>query len=127
MKFKIIDQAIISYSFQLSSFKNNDTNEEVTNEGKIIIGVSIPDELSNEENISLITDLELTSPEYKLELKMAFHIEKGSIKLNYLKEKEKELLMSFFPYIITTAKNLLSFSNIPVSGMPYLPLNLTQI
>ncbi|ANJ89305.1 TPA: hypothetical protein SIC75_002079 [Pasteurella multocida] len=127
MKFKIIDQAIISYSFQLSSFKNNDTNEEVTNEGKIIIGVSIPDELSKEENISLITDLELTSPECKLELKMAFHIEKGSIKLNYLKEKEKELLMSFFPYIITTAKNLLSFSNIPVSGMPYLPLDLTQI
>lgn len=126
MKIKILDHAVVSYAFQLNNLKNDNSQKEEPNEGKIIIGISIPDDPIKNGNIGLMVDLEISSLDYKLELKMAFHIEKGKLTIKYLKEKERELLALLYPYIILTSKNLLSLADIPISGFPYLP-NLEEI
>lgn len=122
MKFQILDHAVIGYSFNLK----NDTERSETDhqEGKIIVGLSIPNEIVASEPVSMILEIELHSPAYDLELKLAFQIENGNFSADDIKKKEKDVLSIIYPYAISSIKNLLMIADISSNGLPYLPVKI---
>lgn len=122
MKFQIIDHSVISYSFELK----NDVELSKANpqEGKIIVGLSIPNEIIENDPVSIVLKIELHSPAYDLELKLAFQIENKGFSVDEIKNKEKDILAVIYPYAISSIKNLLMIADISGNGLPYLPVKI---
>ena len=121
MKIQILDQAIMSFSFELlpddPSINNKENDDKA---GKIAISMTLPDEINTNENLSLIFNVELQSPNYNLSSKLAYQLENNGLTVKAIQKKEKEFLSVIYPYAMTTVKQLLLLSDVS-SNLPYLP------
>lgn len=121
MKIQILDQVIMSFSFELlpeDSVKNDKTEDDKA--GKIAISMTIPDKIKANENLSLIFNVELQSPTYSLSSKLAYQLENDGFTIKAIQKKEKEFLSALYPYAITTVKQLLLLSDVS-NNLPFLP------
>lgn len=115
MQVRILDQAIMSYSFNLKSNK-----EDNTKEGKLSLGFTLP----NEKIADCLFHIEIETPDYSFKGEFAFHFEEKCPSVSEIKEKEQEFISVLYPYAMPLVKSLLAISEVPSNNLPHLPIEI---
>lgn len=115
MQIKILDQSIMSYSFNL-----NKNKEENTKEGKLSLGVTLP----NEDSANCLFHMEIETPDYSFKGEFSFHFETNCPSVSEIKEKESAFIAVLYPYAMPLVKSLLAISEVPSNNFPHLPIEI---